>query len=107
MGAKAKTGVSITVMRLYRTVDVWRRVSESSIVRYRCFEEVSSRQFSVQSADFYRLPLDLKQVANLDKQYLELLAEQAPDERAGAFGSLEAAIEAHDKDFGPGTTPGQ
>ena len=50
-------------------------------------------------ADFYGVPLDPKQVADLKKQYVELFAEQDPDERAGSFDSLEAAIEAHDKDF--------
>jgi hypothetical protein len=45
------------------------------------------------------VPWDPKQVADLDRQYLELLAEQAPDERSGSFDSLEAAIAAHDRDF--------
>jgi hypothetical protein len=40
------------------------------------------------------------QTANLEKQFLELLAEQAPDERAEAeFGSLAEAIAAHDRQF--------
>lgn len=45
-------------------------------------------------------PLESAQVANLEKQYLELLSEQAPDERAEVeFASLAEAIEAHDRDF--------
>lgn len=99
MGAKAETGVK--VMPLYKALDVWKRVSKTRVVRYRCFEDLSSGHFSVQSADFYQVPLDTKQVADLDRQYLELLAEQAPEERAGGFDSLEAAVEAHDKDFAP------
>jgi hypothetical protein len=84
---------------LYRSVDVWKRISKARVVRYRCFEDLSSGRFSVQSADFYKIPLDAKEVADSDKQYLELLAEQSPEERAGSFDSLEEAIEAHDKDF--------
>jgi hypothetical protein len=101
MGTKTETGA--TVMPLYQSVDVWKRISKTRAVRYRCFRELSSGRFSVQSADFYNLPLDPKQAANLEKQYMELFAEQDPDERAGNFDSLEAAIEAHDKDFGSGT----
>ena len=86
-------------MPLYQAFDVWKRISKARAVRYRCFRELSSGRFSVQSADFYGVPLDPKQVAGLEKQYVELFAEQDPDERAGSFDSLEAAIEAHDKDF--------
>jgi hypothetical protein len=92
----AKIGAT---MNLYEAYDVWRRVSETEIMRYRCFKAVSSQRYSIQSADFYRLPLDPKQIADLDRQYLELFAEQSPDKRSGSFDSLEAAIAAHDRDF--------
>jgi hypothetical protein len=46
------------------------------------------------------MPFQPKQAANLDRQSAELIAEQSPDERAGSFESIEAAIEAHDRDFG-------
>jgi hypothetical protein len=70
-------------------------------VRYRCFRSFRTDKYSVQSADFYRLPLDSVNLADLDRQYLELLAEQAPDERAeGAFDSVVEAIDAHKREFG-------
>jgi hypothetical protein len=84
---------------LYRSLDVWKRVSTDCIVRYRCVENLSSGLFSVQSKDFYRVPLDPRQIAFLEKQYLELLVEQASDERSGAFETLEVAISAHDEAF--------
>ena len=86
-------------MPLYQAFDVWKRISKTRAVRYRCFRDLSSGRFSVQSADFYGVPLDPKRVVDLDKQYVELFAEQDPDERGGRFDSVEAAIEAHDKDF--------
>jgi hypothetical protein len=86
-------------MPLYEAIDVWRRLSPTRVTRYRCFRNVSSGRYSVQSADFYQMPLDSKQAADLERQYLELMAEQAPDERASSFESIEAAIEAHDRDF--------
>jgi hypothetical protein len=86
-------------MQLYRAFDVWKRISAKHLVRYRCFQELTSRRYSVQSADFYRIPFDPKQATDLDQQHVELLVEQAPDERAGSFESIEVAIEAHDRDF--------
>jgi len=53
----------------------------------------------VQSADFYRLPLDTKQLANLDSQFMQLFLEQAPSNRTTEHQTLEEAIAAHDKDF--------
>jgi hypothetical protein len=86
-------------MPLYEALDVWKRISKDRAVRYRCFKETSSGRFSVQSADFYKVPINPEQFASLEKQYVELLAEQDPGERAGSFDSLKAAIEAHSKDF--------
>jgi hypothetical protein len=84
---------------LYEAIDVWRRLSPARVVRYRCFRNVSSGRYSVQSADFYNNPLDSQQAARMERQYMELMAEQAPDERADSFESVEAAIEAHERDF--------
>lgn len=83
---------------LYEAITVWRRLSPERVVRYRCFREVSTGRYSVQSADFYKMPFASKQAADMEQQFLELLAEQAPHERGG-FESIEAAIQAHDRDF--------
>src|SRR5947209_19847065 len=97
MGTKTKTGATVTP--LYQSFDIWKRISKTRAVRYRCFRELSSGRFSVQIADFYGVPLDPKQAADLEKQYVELFAEQDPEERAGSFDSFEAAIETHNKDL--------
>ena len=87
-------------MSLYEALEVWKRVSKNELVRYRCFRHLGTGKYSIQSADFHRLPLEPAHVANLEKQYVELLAEQAPDERAeSCFDSLSDAIEAHDREF--------
>lgn len=86
-------------MSLYEAIDVWKRVSTKELVRYRCFRNLTTNQYSLQSADFYRLPLDASQAGNLEKQFFELLAEQVPDERAGSFQSVEEAIAAHEQEF--------
>ncbi len=84
---------------LLEAIDVWKRLSEKEVVRYRCFKNLSTERYSVQSADFYKSPHDLKRATHLDGQHLELLAEQFPDDRAGSYDSLVEAIEAHDRDF--------
>ncbi|HLJ29063.1 MAG TPA: hypothetical protein VKY85_20300 [Candidatus Angelobacter sp.] len=86
-------------MSLYEAIDVWKRVSTRELVRYRCFRNLATNRYSVQSADFYRLPLDPTQAGNIEKQFYELLAEQTPDERADSFQSLEEAIAAHEREF--------
>jgi hypothetical protein len=86
-------------MKLYETVDVWRRVSKNELVRYRCFRNLQTKRYSVQSSDFYKLPMDLKRATFLEKQYLELLAEQAPDDRAASFDTLSEAIQVHEQAF--------
>ncbi len=71
------------------------------MVRYRCFKILTPERYCVQSADFYRLPIRPEQVANLDKQFLELVVEQAPNVRTQTYPSLEQAIAAHDEEFEP------
>jgi len=83
----------------YRAFDVWRKLDGRCLVRYRCFEFLASGKYSVQSADFYRFPLEPDQCAFLDKQFLELFVEQSPLDRGGGYDTIEEAIRAHDKDF--------
>jgi hypothetical protein len=86
---------------LFRAFDVWRR-ADGYAVRYRCFQLVDSGKFTVQSADFYRLPSSPEQVLSLDRQFLELFIEQGPDERSSTFATLEEAIAHHEREFGRG-----
>lgn len=86
-------------MKLYRAIDVWKRVDENTAVRYRCFESLFSKRFCVQSVDFYRLPLNEQQTANLARQFVELFIEQEPSNRGGEHPTLEEAIATHDRAF--------
>ena len=83
---------------MFKAIEVWER-TDSDAVCYRCFQSLKTGKYSVQSADFYRLPLNADQLAQLRRQRIELFIEQAPDERSGAFENLEAAIEAHKTQF--------
>jgi hypothetical protein len=86
---------------MFKAIDVWKRISDSEAVRYRCFQSLRTGKYSVQSADFYHLPENPAQSDQLDRQHIELFVQQAPDERTGAYDTLEAAIDAHGADFGP------
>ena len=86
-------------MRYYRPVDVWIRQSERTVARYRCLEVFPERQFCVQSKDFYHAPFREVDSLQLDRQFIELLAEVPPESRSDLFGTVEEAIRAHDRSF--------
>jgi hypothetical protein len=86
-------------MSLYQVVDVWKKISEKRLLRYRCFKNLETNRYCVQSADFYSLPLDGAQAINLEKQHCELFVEQLPDKRSSSFDSIEEAIEVHNREF--------
>jgi hypothetical protein len=88
---------------MFKAIDVWKRISDSAAVRYRCFQCLQTGKYSVQSADFYRLPGNPNESAQLERQHIELFIEQAPDGRSEAYETLEAAIEAHEAEFDPPT----
>jgi hypothetical protein len=83
---------------LYEAIDVWEKGPDKQLILYRCFKNLSSGKYCVQSADFYQGPFQ-NVTLGLDRRYLELLMEDLPEARSGAFDTLQAAIEAHRKDF--------
>jgi len=83
----------------YRSFSVWKRLGGGRLARYRCFEVLETGKFCVQSCDFYRTPCERSDIDHLDSQFLELLAEEAPDVRHGSFSTLEEAISDHDQNF--------
>ena len=91
--------MSRVMSELYQAIDVWKRLSDGRLVRYRCFRDISSGRYSVQSSDFYSVPTDPEHIASLEAQYLELLAEQSPSARSGAFDTVEDAIDDHEREF--------
>lgn len=84
---------------MFRAIDVWRRVDETHLIRFRCFQSLSTGRYCVQSADSYNLPISPGDCSALDRQFLELFAEQPPDERDETFESIAEAIARHKQDF--------
>ncbi|WP_434155710.1 hypothetical protein [Pseudomonas sp. JZ134] len=86
-------------MSLLRYIPIWRR-NKNGIVLYRCFEIIGGNGFTVQSADHFTTESLPTRMPELEKQFLELLAEQSPEERFPLHPSIESAIAAFDAEFG-------
>lgn len=85
---------------IYKSIDVWKRLGTSRLVRYRCFEVLPEGGFCVQSADYYDAPFSDPRREDHDKQFLELLAEDAPEKRSMSSPTIEGAIDSYDAEFG-------
>jgi hypothetical protein len=86
---------------LYQELVIWKRVAEQTAVRYRCLMNSETKKFSVQSADFYRLPVTREQILQFQAQFVELFCECDPGGRSDSFDSVEEAVAAHERSFGP------
>ncbi len=86
-------------MSLLRQIFIWKKLDADSAVRYCCFENLETRNFCVQNADFFSLPIDWKCLQQAEERIVELFIESAPHERCEWYDSLSSAIEAHDFDF--------
>jgi hypothetical protein len=84
---------------LFREVMVWERLDDREAVRFCCLENLDSRMFAVQSADFFCLPLREGAPAQMFRQFIELFIEISPVERCAWFGSLAEAIADHKRKF--------
>ena len=84
---------------LYQQLTIWKWENARTAIKYSCLRSLATGKYSVQSADFHRLPLSDQNLTSLAKQFVELFCECDPTERAGAYDSLEEAIAAHDRSF--------
>jgi hypothetical protein len=84
---------------MFKAIDIWKKLDDTAAIRYRCFERLGDRQFCVQSADYYYLPLRQDQIKALDQQFIELFIEDSPDQRSSLYPTLEEAIAEYDLEF--------
>lgn len=84
---------------LYRSLIIWRRLGPTRAVRYVCFERMSDSLYCVQSADFYNWPAHPETMRAHDRQFLDLFMEEDPGTRCAWFGTVQAAIKHHDREF--------
>ncbi|MEY9757018.1 hypothetical protein [Bradyrhizobium yuanmingense] len=84
---------------MYRELSIWKRIDAKRAVHLRCFEDVPSHLFCVQSADFYALPVTVDARRELDRQFIELFIEVEPKKRSRWFATVEQAVAAHEEEF--------
>lgn len=85
---------------IYLTYDVWKRLPAGRLARYRCFQVRPGGGFCVQSKDFFEVgSLSVSKFSEHERQFLELLSEEAPDSRSTVYATLEEAIANHDEEF--------
>lgn len=84
---------------MYREISIWKRIDAERAVHFRCFEDVASHLFCVQSADFYVLPVKVNARVEFDRQFVELFIEVEPIERSRWFATVEQAVAAHEEEF--------
>ncbi len=87
-------------MKLYEQMDVWRRLDRGGLKCYRCFRALATGLYHVQSADYISRASTASHLRYLEKNFVELLEEIAPDKRIPGYATLLEAIAAHDVDFG-------
>jgi hypothetical protein len=84
----------------YRSHSIWDRCDDG-LYRYRVMENLVTGKYSVLMRDSFgeasSVPKDL--LLNLDKYFVELLIEMAPEKRGGSYGTIQDAIRAFDEDF--------
>ncbi|MDQ6947838.1 MAG: hypothetical protein M3256_16630 [Actinomycetota bacterium] len=85
--------------RVLEAIDVWVR-GEGVLYHYHCFRRLVDGRYCVQSMDFVRTNDDPGRRAELERQFVELLAETDPTARSPSFASLPEAIKAWDAEFG-------
>lgn len=83
----------------YQQIITWRRIGNSAAARYVCFMSLRTSLYTVQSTDFFKLPLDSANQIFIDRQLVELFIESEPGERNEWYETLQDAMDAHDELF--------
>lgn len=88
--------------QLFREVNVWRRVDDKTLLRYRCLEKLPEGGYFVKSSHFYREPItwDSEQIKQAEFYFIDsMFGEGLLAASKESFASLEEAIAKHDEDF--------
>ena len=86
-----------------KSIDIWKKINDLSIVRYICFEIIPDKRYYVQSADYYYWDSENHCIKRDDFDYLEnnffeLMLDEPPLEE-NIFDSIEEAIENYNKSW--------
>jgi len=86
---------------IYKSFSIWDR-SEDGLYRYRMLENLDTGKYIAQMRDFFGKKPSISQdwLTNLEKYFVELLVERSPEDRSGAFDTIQQAILAFDNYHG-------
>jgi hypothetical protein len=86
--------------RLFREINVWKRIDDTTLLRYRCLHVMAEDRYYVKSSDFYYWPLDKEQIIQRDFYFLDSLFGEALEPiTEETYETVEEAILMHDKEF--------
>lgn len=86
-------------MKLFEEVIVWAKTIDGRLVKYRCFKDISTNLYAVQSSDYFDSDSEQKQLSESEQQAIELFIEESPETRCTWHNSLTEAIKEHEKIF--------
>jgi hypothetical protein len=85
----------------FESIDVWERIDDTTLLRYRCLRVLSDGKFFVKCSDFYYYPISAEQLAQRELGYLDSLFQDGLKEASReTYVTLDEAIRAHEKAFG-------
>jgi hypothetical protein len=89
-------------MKLFRQIPIWKRLDPKNAVRFNCIEDIEMNRFTVQSADFFSIPIKGEHISYLEKLFPERFIEADWGQRKW-FASIEGAIADHESEFRAGS----
>jgi hypothetical protein len=85
-------------MKLFRQISIWNRLDHKRAVRFSCVEDIDTHKFTVQTADFFTVPIKSEHIAYLEKLFPERFIEGDWEQRKW-FDSVEEAIASFENEF--------
>ena len=83
---------------MYKQVNILRNLDRELHV-YRCFENIDTGQYFVQSKDTFVMPIEKHLVEQSQIQLFDLFLDDDIEQRCEGFDCLKKAIESFDSDF--------
>lgn len=85
--------------RLFREIIIWKEIDDDTVSRYRCFHVLPDNKYFIKGQDFFRYPLDEKQLKDTEFYSIDLLFQGGLNMEEEFCDSLEEGIEKFEKDF--------
>lgn len=79
-----------------KSIDIWEKINDITLVRYRCFQTIPENKYYIQSKDYYywdveKHCVDKRDFDTIENNFFDILLEGLPSEEF-LFDSLEEAL---------------